>query len=239
MKKTILITLLFIISFCAMGFSRSSDADYKKTKKDSLRAIAPLFQLSAGVVYSNIDLSRYNNSESFRGLHARLITHLHGPFFLSTEYSSFPVHTSPLAWEDVHTRKFDINGHFSFATQNKRTWVFVLAGLNKHEWKGKRTSYVDLDQLGQGLAEGSYAKVNRLGLNFGCGLTQSLYENIGVFGDFRFCFANANNFEKVRIMDVMTTVGINFSIPNFTKLNGKKTFGTGKKIYKWTGKGAK
>lgn len=240
MKKTILIASLFVISFYAMGFSRTSDTDYKKTKKDSIRAITPLFQFSGGIVYSNIDLSLYSNSESFRGLHARLITHLHGPFFLSTEFSSFPVHHSSVAWEDIHTRKFDINGHASFATQNKHTRIFVLAGLNKHEWKGKRTGYVDLGQLGQGLAEGTYAKVNRLGLNFGCGFIQSLYENIGVFGDFRFCFTNANNFEKVRIMDVMTTAGINFSIPNLSKSNGKKTFSTpGKKVYKWTGKGAK
>lgn len=238
MKRTILAALL-ILSFCEIGFTRSPDTNFKKTKKDSVHALTPLFQLSGGIVYSNIDLSRYSNSESFRGFHARLITHLRGPFFLSAEYSSFPVHNSPVAWENIHTRKFDINGHVSFSTQNKHTRIFVLAGLNKHEWKGRRTGYVDLDQLGQGLAEGTYAKVNRLGLNFGCGLIQSLYENIGVFGDFRFCFANANNFEKVRIMDVMTTAGINFSIPYFSKSSGKKTLGIGKKIYKWTSKGAK
>lgn len=229
MKKSLLTLLFVLFLFSFSGFA----------KKDSLREATPLFQLSAGIVYSNIDLSRYNNSESFRGFHARLITHLHGPFFISTEYSSFPVHTSPAAWEDIHTRKFDINGHVAFATQNRHTRIFVLAGINKHEWKGKRTGYVDLDQLGKGLAEGTYAKVNRLGLNFGCGLTQSLYENIGVFGDFRFCFANANNFEKVRIMDVMTTVGISFSIPHLSISKGNRTFGIGKKIYKWTEKGAK
>lgn len=199
----------------------------------------PLFQLSGGAVYSSIDLSRYNKSVSYRGLHVRIVTHLGGLFFLSTEYSTFPVHESPSAWDNIHTRKFDLNGHISFATTSNRTHIFALVGMNRHEWTGRRTSFADIDQLGKGLPEGTIVNVNRWGVNFGCGFTQSLYENIGVFADYRFCFANANDFEKVRIMDVMTTIGIYFSIPYPNKSQGKKTFGSGKKIYKWTEKGAK
>ena len=196
----------------------------------------PLFQLSGGMVYSSIDLIRYTNSVSYRGLHARVVTHVKGLFYLSTEYSSFPVHTSAPAWEDIHTQKFDINGHVSFATHNNLTHIFVLAGANRHEWTATRTGYTDLDQMGKGLAEGTHVAVKRWGVNFGCGITQTLYENIGIFADYRFCFANAQNFEKVRIVDVMTTIGINYNIP---RPSHKKKLGIGKKIYKWTETGAK
>lgn len=227
MKKYLLHLLIFPLSFSSFAF----------TDKKPLQT-EPLFQLSGGVVYSSIDLSRYNKSVSYRGFHTRLVTHLGSVFFLSTEYSTFPVHESPSAWDNIHARKFDLNGHVSFATTNNRTYIFALAGINRHIWTGRRTSFADIDQLGKGLPEGAIVKVNRWGVNVGCGFTQSLYENIGVFADYRFCFANANDFEKVRITDVMTTIGIYFSIPHHNKSQGKKTFGIRKKIYKWTDKGA-
>jgi len=227
MRKLLL--LLFILSFSLSSFAF--------TDKKSLQT-EPLFQLSGGVVYSSIDLSRYSSSISYRGLHTRLVTHLGNTFFLSTEYSIFPVHEALPTWDNIRTRKFDLNGHISFATTNNRTHIFALAGINRNEWTGRRTSFADIDQLGKGFPKGAIVKANRWGVNFGCGFTQSLYENIGVFADYRFCFANANDFEKVRIMDVMTTIGIYFSIPYPNKSEGKKTFGIGKKIYKWTEKGS-
>ncbi len=199
----------------------------------------PLFQLGGGLVYSSIDLSRYTNSVSYRGIHARLVTHLGGLFFLSTEYSTFPVHASFPAWDNIHTRKFDINPQISFATENKRTNIFVFTGANYHKWKGRRTALADIDQLGKDLPEGAYAEVKKWGVNFGCGFNAMLYENISLFGDYRFNFGKANDFEKVRIMDVMTTIGLSFSIPYPEKSNRKKTFGIGKRIYKWTDKGGK
>ena len=229
--------LIFLLAFSLSSFAFTNTHSFRTGKK-SLHTES-LFQLSGGFVYSSIDLSRYTNTNPYRGIHARLVTHLGGLFFLSTEYSTFPVHESPSAWSDVHTRKFDVNCHVSFATSNKRTRIFTLAGVNRHEWIGRRTGFTDLDQLAKGLPEGTYVSVNRMGVNFGCGFTQLLYENIGLFGDFRFCFGNANNFEKVRIMDVMTTIGINFSIPYPNRTIRAKTFGTGKKIYKWTEKGAR
>ena len=228
MKKFLLQIVLVSFSYLSLALTG------KKPIHDE-----PLFQLSCGAVYSSIDLSRYNSSVSYRGLHTRLVTHLGSVFFLSTEYSTFPVHEALPSWDDIHTRKFDINGQVSFMTQNKLTHIYVLAGVNRHQWKGRRTAFSDMGQLGKGLPAGTYVDVKRWGINIGCGFTQLLYENIGVFGDFRFCFGNANDFEKVRIFDVMTTIGINFSIPHPAKSNGKKTFGIDKKIYKWTEKGAK
>ena len=206
-------------------------------KKDFLDE--PLFQIGGGLVYSSIDLSRYNNSVSYRGFHTRLVTHLAGLFFLSTEYSTFPVHESPCAWDNIHTRKFDVNIQASFSTRNNVTHIFTFAGVNRHEWNGRRTGFTDIDQLGKGLPEGTYVDIKRWGVNFGCGFSQSLYENIGIFGDYRFCFGKANDFEKVRIYDVMTTIGINLTIPQPQKSTGKKRFGIAKKIYKWTEKGGK
>ena len=199
----------------------------------------PLFQVSAGMVHSSIDLSRYLNTSPYRGFHARVATHVWSLFFISGEYSTFPVHYSPSAWDKVQTNKYDLNGHISFATQGQRTRIFFLAGLNRHEWKGTRTGYTDLDQLAKGLKEGTVVEINRWGINAGCGFTQKLYDNIGIIGDFRFNFSDANNFERVRIMDVMTTIGINFGIPYPQKNRKTKTFPTGKKIYKWTEKGAR
>ena len=199
----------------------------------------PLFQLSAGAVYSSIDLSRYNSSVTYRGFHTSLVTHVYNVFFLSAEYSVFPVHNSPSAWEDVHTRKFDLNGQISFRTLDKLTHIYSLIGINKHEWKGRRTEFTDLDQLAKGIPEGTYVSVNRWGINVGGGLTHPLYENIGLFADYRFCFGKAYTFEKIKIYDVMATIGINFSIPYPSRGNDKKTFGIGKKIYKWTEKGGK
>lgn len=227
MRKFLFQFVLLTCLFSSFAFSNKKQLDTE-----------PLFQLSGGAVYSSIDLSRYSSSVSYRGLHTRIVTHLGNVFFLSAEYSHFPVHEALPSWDNIHTRKFDLNGHVSFATTNNRTHIFALAGLNCHEWTGRRTSFADIDQLGKGVQEGTIMKVNRWGVNFGCGFTQALYENIGVFADYRFCIANANDFEKVRIMDVMTIIGIYFSIPHLNKSPGKKTFGIDRKIYKWTEKGA-
>lgn len=199
----------------------------------------PMLQLSGGFVYSSIDLSRYINSKPYRGLHAKASAHIAGPVFLSAEYSGFPVHESPSAWDDVRTRKFDLNGRVSFGTFNDRTKIFAFTGLNRHEWSGRRTKFTDLDQLSKGYAEGTYVEVNRWGVNFGCGITQELYENIGIICDYRFNFSKSDNFEKVSVMDVMMTLGINYSIPYPQKSDKSKSFGIGKKIYKWTEKGGK
>lgn len=224
---------LFQLLFPAISFSSFVFASDKPIHTE------PLFQFSGGMVYSSIDLSRYSSSVSYRGYHTRVVTHLGNVFFLSTEYSAFPVHEALPSWDNIHTRKIDLNGHVSFATANTRTHVFALAGIDRHEWTGRRTAFADIDQLGRGLAEGVIIKANRWGVNFGCGFTQMLYDNIGMFADSRFCFSNANDFEKVRILDVMTTLGIYFSIPYPDKSRRKKTSGIDRKIYKWTGKGAK
>lgn len=195
----------------------------------------PMIQLSGGIVYSSIDLSRYISSVAYRGHHIRLVTHLKGLFFVSAEYSKFRMHDSPSAWKDVDTRKLDLNTHLSFATNNNLTRIFALAGINKHEWQGTRTKFTDQSQLANGIPEGEIVHVDRFGFNFGCGFTQTLYENIGVFGDYRFCMARSSGFEKVRIMDVMTTLGISLSLPYPER---KKHFGIGNKIYKWTKRGA-
>lgn len=228
MKFTILNIFLFILS----SLFSSSESSAKNSHA------SPLFQLSAGGVYSSIDLSRYITSASYRGTHLKAVAHLGGLFFVSGEYSFFPVHASPSAWDDIRTRKFDLNGQVSFATVSNQTRIYFLFGANRHEWKGRRTPYTDLDQGGEGIPNGTYVKVKRWGVNTGCGFTQMLYENIGLFGDYRFCFGNAHNEEKVRILDVMLTIGINYSIPHLKDSNRKKTFGIGKKIYKWTDKGA-
>lgn len=229
MRKIILQLLLGIFPFSSFAFHSKNSVDDE-----------PLFQLGAGPVYSSIDLSRYNGSVIYRGFHAHLVTHISSVFFLSTEYSSFPVHESPSAWIDVHTRKFDVNGHVSFKTQSKLTHIYALGGINKHEWKGKRTAFTDMDQFAKNIPEGAYASVNRWGANVGGGITHLLYENIAIFADYRFCFSKSIGSEKIRIYDVMTTIGVNFNIPHPhpSKSNSKKTFGIGKKIYKWTEKGA-
>lgn len=220
---------LFLLSFSCSAFAfKAQKPIYQE----------PLFQLGGGAVYSSIDLSRYNSSVVYRGLHAHLVTHLGSVFFLSTEYSSFPVHESPSAWDNVHTRKFDINGQVSFRTQSQLTRIYTITGINRHEWKGRRTAFTDLDQFAKGVLEGTYVEVKRWGINFGGGITQLIYENISLFGDYRFVFGKSNGFEKVRIYDVMATIGINFNIPHPQNPNSKKTFGIGKKIYKWTEKGA-
>jgi hypothetical protein len=228
MKKSLLILLFPVFSFSSFAL-----AGKRETPGE------PLFQISGGIVHSSIDLSRYNSSINYRGLQARLVTHLGSAFFLSAEYTNFPEHESPSSWTKIHTHKIDLNGHVSFATTNNRTRIFGLLGVGKHEWKGTRTKYTDLDQLGKGLPEGTVVSVNRWGVNAGVGFTQVLYDNISLFGDFRFNFSNAHNWERIRIMDVMTTFGISFSIPYPEQNNRRRSFGIGKKIYKWTEKGAK
>lgn len=223
----------FIVIFFSLRVLLPVNAAVKKTSRPS-----PLFQVSAGAVYSSIDLSRYITSASYRGTHLKAVAHMGGLLFVSGEYSFFPIHASPSAWDDIRTRKFDLNGLVSFSTINNQTRIYFLLGVNRHEWKGRRTSYTDLDQGGKGISAGTYVEVKRWGTNTGFGFIQKLYENIGLFGDYRFCFANARNFEKVRIMDVMLTIGFNYSIPYPQKSNPRKTFGIEKKIYKWTNKGA-
>ncbi len=237
MKKKIFLLFAFVSFLIFTSFSQEAYAPAENSNPKASPA-TPLFQVSAGMVYSGIDLSRYISSISYKGFHGRIVTHLGGMFFLSTEYSSFKPHNSPSAWKNIHTRKFDFNGHVSFATNNNLTRIFVLTGANRHEWKATRTGYTDLSQLGSGIPEGDIVTVKRWGVNFGCGFTQTLYENIGIFGDYRFCFGNANNFEKVRIMDVMTTLGLNVTFPHPNKTKGKKSFSIGPRIYKWTHKGA-
>ena len=228
MRKSLLI--LFILTFSLSAFAFIG--------KKSLHT-EPLFQLTGGLVYSSIDLSRYTNSKPYKGFHGKLTTHIASTVFLSAEYSTFPVHESPSAWDDVRTRKFDLNGRVVFGTFNDRTKIFAFTGINRHEWSGRRTKFTDLDQLSKGFHEGTYVEVNRWGVNFGCGITQELYDNISLICDYRFNLSKAYNFEKVGVMDVMTTIGINYSIPYPQKSDKVKKFGIGKKIYKWTDKGAK
>ena len=226
MRNALLIALSLVVH---QSFLFSKENDVKGP---------PLFQFSGGFVNSSIDLSRYNSSITYRGLHGRLVTHVGSVFFISAEYSAFPVHESPSSWVNVHTRKMDLNGQVAFATTNSRTHILAFLGIDKHEWTGTRTKYTDLDQLGKGLPEGTVVSVDRWGLNCGVGFTHTLYDNIGVFGDCRFNFSNAHNWERIRITDVMTTFGVTFAIEHPQKSNGKKSYGIGKKIYKWTEKGA-
>lgn len=227
--------LLFILLFPLLVIGQVVEQQGLAIPKNKFAPSPPLFQLCGGVVYSSIDLSRYISSIAYRGYHGRFVTHLGGMFFISAEYSKFRVHDSPSAWKNIYAQKFDLNGHISFATNNNLTRIFVLAGVNKHEWHATRTGFTDQSQLGHGIPEGEIVTVNRLGANFGCGFTQALYENIGIFGDYRFCLSRVQSFERVRIMDVMTTLGINLTFPYPER---KKKFGTGNKIYKWTKKGA-
>lgn len=235
-NKDKLLLATFVFFLCGSGISAAAAP---VSKRDSERP--PFVQLSGGAVYSYIDLSRYLVSTPYRGLHVRTVCYAGGSFFISAEYSVFPKHSSPAAWDNVQTKKYDLNGHFSFFTHHRRLRVFALAGVNLHHWKGTRTGYTDMDQFGRGIPEGAVIRVKRWGINSGCGFTQTVHDNIGITGDFRFNFAPSKSYEKVRIMDVLTTVGVNFIIPypapNETRR--RKTFSVGKKIYKWTEKGGK
>lgn len=226
--------LLLYLFIPALSFSQVAEQGAVVPKAKHIPT-SPLFQISAGMAYSSIDLSRYTNSVAYRGFHGRLVTHLKGLLFLSLEYSKFRNHDSPSAWKDIDTRKFDINAHVSFATNNNLTRIFALAGANNHQWQATRTGFTNQSQLGQGIPEGEIVQVNRWGVNAGCGFTQVLYENIGIFGDYRFCMSRVQSFEKVRILDVMTTFGVTYNIPHTER---KKGMGIGSKIYKWTKKGA-
>lgn len=228
------LTLLLILFFPALLLAQQAEQGVAIPKSKQPQT-TPFLQLSGGMVHSSIDLSRYISSIVYRGNHIRLAAHLKGLFFVSAEYSKFRVHDSPSAWKDIDTRKFDLNTHLSFATNNNLTRIFAIAGVNKHEWRGTRTKFTDQSQLANGIPEGEIVYVDRIGFNFGCGFTQTLYEDIGVFGDYRFCFGRSSGYEKVRIMDVMTTLGVSLSIPYPER---RKHFGIGNKIYKWTKKGA-
>ena len=209
------------------------------TTKKERKHEEPLFQLGGGYVYSSIDLSRYTNAISYRGTQARVVTHVAGMFYLSTEYYKFPVHEVYPTWDNVQVKKFDINPQVSFGTENKHTSIYGFAGADYQQWKGRRTALANADPLGKNLLEGEYAEVKKWGVNVGCGFSAMLYENISLFGDYRFCFRKSADFEKVKITDVMTTIGLSFSISYPEKRNHRKTFGIGKKIYKWTDTGGK
>ncbi len=228
-----------LFSSLAVFFSISSFASELLQKKKSRVHDEPLLQFGYGWTYSNIDLTRYTNSVLYKGIHTRLVTHVAGLFSLSTEYSVFPVHVSEPAWEDVHAKKIDINPQISFYTNNKRTRIFIFTGANYHEWSARRTAYMDVDQLASHIAPGNYVQLKKWGANFGCGFNATLYENIAVFGDYRFAFTRTLTNEKIRVMDVMTTVGLCINIPYPQRSDKPKSFGIGKKIYKWTEKGGK
>lgn len=234
MKKSLPYFFLFAFAFPSVLLAQETQQAVSPPRSKYTQT-TPMLQLSGGWVYSSIDLSRYISSVAYRGHHARVVAHLKGLFFASAEYSTFRVHDSPSAWENISTRKFDLNTHVSFATNNNLTRIFVLSGANKHEWQATRTGFTDQSQLANGIPEGEIVRVNRWGVNFGCGFTQTLYENIGIFGDYRFCIARSTGFEKVRIMDVMTTLGLNFTLPHPER---KRKMGIGNKLYKWTKKGA-
>lgn len=192
------------------------------------------FQLAGGTVTSNIDLNRYVNGEVYRGLQGRIIAHLTGILFLSAEYSTFPVHKALPAWDDIHTHKYDLNLQFSYATENKRTRIFTFLGLDRHEWTARFTGMNSIDQLTNGIATGNYATVKRWGMNVGCGISHELYDNIGIIADARFNVSPSDYKPSLRIMDVLYTVGISFSLPQIPNSNKIKTAALGKKLYKWT-----
>jgi hypothetical protein len=243
MKRLIHILSLSFFSCCV--FSQASSNPATETQWET-----PRFQLSAGLVASSIDLSRYVNYELCRGLHAGIVTRIKGSFFISTEYSGFPVHAAPVAWDDIHTHKIDVNAHFSFAMTESSAHIYGLLGIDRHEWTGRFTGLINLDQFANGLQKGTYASVKRWGVNAGIGFTQLLYENIGITGDFRFNFSTPNGDihfhpqaggpkNEFGILDVMTTFGITYDIPQLPKSKKTKTFGIGKKMYKWTHNGGK
>ena len=240
--------LIHILSFSFFSYSVFAQTFYNSPIEPELTA--PRFQITGGLVASNIDLSRYVNYELIRGFHTSLITHINGSFFISTEYSGFPVHAAPVAWDDIHTHKIDVNAHFSFGMTDSRAHIFALIGIDRHDWVARFTGITDINQLATGLQPGTFTQVKRWGLNAGIGFTQPLYENIGIIGDFRFNCSTPNGTfpldfsgkeNKFGIMDVMTTFGITYDIPSFSKSksNKKKTFGIGKKMYKWTESGGK
>lgn len=203
---------------------------------------APRFQFTAGLVASSIDLSRYIYYERIRGFHASVVTQIKESFFISTEYSNFPMHAAPAAWNDIHTYKTDVNAHFSFALTESNARIYALLGIDRHVWNGRFTGITSLDQLATGLQKGTYAQLKRWGINAGFGFTQPLYENISIIGDFRFNFSTPNGDihfhapasgpkNEFGIMDVMTTFGVTYDIPKLQKSKKKKTFGISKKRY--------
>jgi len=243
MKILIVIFSILLSSIFAIGQESTS-------LKETQQYNPPLFQLSAGLVASSVDLSRYVNYELIRGLHASIITHVKGSFFISTEYSGFPVHTAQVAWDDIHTHKIDVNAHFSFAMTRSNAHIYALLGIDRHEWSGRFTGVTNLDQLATGLKQGAYAQVKRWGVNAGVGFTQPLYENISIIGDFRFNLSTPNgeihlhpqtggSKNEFGILDIMTTFGITFDIPHLPRSKKEKAFGIGKKMYKWTESGGK
>lgn len=205
-------------------------------QEEKVAETVPMVQIAAGLAYSSVDLSRYTNSEIYRGHHCKASVHMGGLFYLSGEYSKIRRHQNFPTWRDVDCYKYDLNLRMSFATNNNKTRIDVFTGPNYHYWSAIRTAYYDLDQLGSGIKEGDQLILKRLGLNFGCGITQTLYENIGFFADYRFVFGNAKDYEKVRIMDVMTNIGFTYTIPHPPKDRKSKRYGIAPGIYKWVRK---
>jgi hypothetical protein len=206
---------------------------------DKEKTNTPLFQLSGGMASSSIDLTRYQKSIAYRGFHVRMITHVYNPFFFSVEYSSFPAHDLSVSWKDIHTNKLDFNGQVSYSTDNNHTRIYALIGADRFSWQGTNVGNNNPDLPNTALLAENMYKIKRWGLNSGIGFTHLLYDMIGVFGDCRFTICRTNSWERVQITDVMTTFGINFSIPYPQKKSNKKSSSLGNKLYKWTKKGAK
>lgn len=225
-RLKIILFIIFSLFFLSSHFSQEIYGD--KT-----------LRFSGGIVYSNIDLSLYENSVAYRGLQLRIIAPLGKMISLSSEYSSFPVHKLSFVWEEIRTQKLDINTHVIFSTDNSHASVYALFGLDFHFWKAQRTSAMTSVPFGKDVLPGTSVQLRKFGVNTGVGFIQQLYANFSVMGDFRFSIGNAHGFEKIAIRDVMTTIGISYDIPLLEKPDRKRAFGIGKKIYKWTEKGAK
>ena len=249
MRKFFIHLIFFSVTYTLSAQGTVSNKTHKHTNE--------LFHISAGLANSCIDLSRYTGSgyiNSYRGLHVGLLTHFSEIIQLSTEYSTFPVHSIPTKYDDIHTHKYDANLHFSFYTPANNSFYFLL-GVNRHEWNAV---YSGADEPLQNLFHGNNVEVKSWGMNTGIGFFAPINDDFSYYSDFRFCISNANRGSSSYIRDAMLTFGISFLIPPLpyrekTKslaLPGnekqvpahqseRKTFRVGKKIYKWTEKGGK
>ncbi|MBI3502752.1 MAG: hypothetical protein HY063_13250 [Bacteroidetes bacterium] len=201
----------------------------------------PRIFLEGGIANSCIDLSRYTGSgitNTYRGLHFALDAKIKRTVSISAEASLFPVHRVFLKWEDAHTRKYDLNLHFYFFTASS-TKLFFLAGINRHLWNAL---YAGTPDPLNNLFSGTNVEVKSWGMNCGMGFVSPLYDNLALNGDFRFSISDARKWEAPNVMDVLLTFGISYFIrelPLPDKKHKVKTSHTGKKVYKWTEKGAK
>ena len=209
-----------------------------------------LFHISGGLANSCIDLSRYTGSgyiNTYRGLHVGLLTNFGEMIQLSTEYSTFPVHSIIAKWENIHTHKYDANLHFSFYTEKNNSLYFLL-GVNRHEWNA---IYAGTDDPAHNLFKGTNVEVKSWGMNAGVGIFVPINNDFSYYSDFRFCIADASKGGVSYVRDAMLTLGLSVSIPRLpsfkktkpdavqTHKSERKTFGIGKKMYKWTEKGGK